>query len=129
MRVKIISSKKQATEAQIQSAFFVWLAVAYPDVRLCSMAIPNGGSRNIIEATNLKRQGVLKGVPDVFIAIPSHGYHGLWIEFKSATGKLSYEQISMIERLEKNGYLCETCNAWEKAKDIVTEYLKGSGYE
>ena len=46
--------------------------------------IPNGGSRNKLEASNLKKQGVKAGVPDLFLPVGRGSYHGLFIELKSA---------------------------------------------
>lgn len=45
--------------------------------------IPNGGSRNIIEATKLKKMGVKAGVPDLQLIVPNGEVHGLWIELKA----------------------------------------------
>ena len=113
---------KSASEAQIQSAFFQWLSL-YPDIRPYCFAIPNGGTRNIAEAVNLKRQGVTKGVPDVFIAIPSQSRHGLFIEFKSGKNKLTDSQKEMIDRLKENGYGCEVCYSIDEAIEVAEDYL------
>src|SRR5208337_192480 len=64
--------------------------------------IPNGGYRNVREAARLKKMGVLPGVSDYFLPVPMavngampkrsfhrSEYHGLWIELKSAAGRLS----------------------------------------
>lgn len=39
--------------------------------------IPNGGSRNKAEAANLKRQGVMAGVPDLCVPVARCGYRGI----------------------------------------------------
>ena len=43
-------------------------------------AIPNGGERNIIVAARMKKEGVRAGVPDLFLAAPKGGFHGLLTE-------------------------------------------------
>jgi len=53
-------------------------------------AIPNGGSRNKIEAMRMKAEGVLAGVHDLCI-VRSFG-RTIWVEMKSSTGSLSKEQ-------------------------------------
>ena len=53
---------------------------------------PNGGSRNIAEAANLKRMGVKAGVPDLCLPYPSNGHHGLYIEMKKDGGRLTAAQ-------------------------------------
>lgn len=47
-------------------------------------AVPNGGSRNIIEAANLKAQGVMAGVSDLILLLPNKVY---FIELKNPNGK------------------------------------------
>ena len=47
-------------------------------------AVPNGGSRNVIEAANLKAQGVMAGVSDLILLLPHKVY---FIELKNPNGK------------------------------------------
>lgn len=70
-------------------------------------AVPNGGRRNVIEATRLKAEGVTRGVPDwLCFAKGRDGAIGLAIEFKSPTGRgrLSVEQRQWIEGLGSLGW-------------------------
>lgn len=113
------------TEAQEQTALFQW-AVYRRELELKSMfAIPNGGSRNQIEARHLKEQGVKAGVPDIFLPCMRGGYGGLFIEMKRQKGgRLSEAQKEMIDNLRCCGYRVEVCEGWEKARDVITEYMK-----
>lgn len=76
-----------------------------------SIHVPNGGSRNVIEAMNLKKQGVMAGCPDVLIFdnimdLPSMViFKGISIELKVKGGKVSESQRTFIESLEKRGFL------------------------
>ena len=54
--------------------------------RIPFYAIPNGGSRNKIEARNMKLEGISAGVPDICIPVPNTHYHGLYIEMKRKKG-------------------------------------------
>ena len=58
-------------EARIQTEFFKLIPLYFPNIpdRLI-FAVPNGGSRHVREAANLKRQGVKPGVSDVIVLIP-----------------------------------------------------------
>lgn len=114
---------KGPSEAQIQKAFFEWVRM-YPRVDQVTFAIPNGGRRDKKEALNLKRQGVKAGVPDIFIGIPSQGFHGAFIELKRKGGKVSESQQTRMLYLSKH-YKCYVCDSgnWEDVKRFVEEYL------
>ena len=77
MRQNYTPHEDREQEAVIQWAFYE--AGRLPGVDLI-YAIPNGGSRNKIEAAHLKRQGVKAGVPDLFLPVARQGKHGLYIE-------------------------------------------------
>lgn len=91
------------TESDIQKAFF--RIIAYSPHKGKVWATPNGGHRNKITASNMKAEGQMPGVWDVFVAIPSQGYHGMFIEFKrppqsSAEKRLTPAQVEFRERLK-----------------------------
>lgn len=86
-------------------------------------AIPNGGSRNKIEAVNLKRQGVKAGVPDLFLPVANQGKHGLFIEMKYGKGRTSPAQKEWIALLKENGYEAEVCYGSGEAIDLIEKYL------
>jgi len=94
-------------ESKLQESVINWLRYS----GYFCIHVPNGGSRNIVEATNLKKQGVLAGVSDILILdnvmeIQSRVlFKGIWIELKVKRGKLSEAQRSFIEQAEKCGYL------------------------
>lgn len=115
------------TEAQEQTALFQWAAMMegrIPELRLLYHC-PNGGSRNAIEARNLRLQGVKPGVPDIFLPCARNGYHGLYIELKRQKGgRVSVDQKRMILALRAQGYKAEVCRGWEEAKDTICEYLR-----
>lgn len=113
-------------EAADQEAIFRWAELnknKYPELALLHH-IPNGGSRNKIEAANLKRQGVKAGVPDICLPVPRGEYHGLYIELKHGKNKLSDLQREWLARLNKEGYLALCVYGWEDAVRIIEKYLK-----
>jgi hypothetical protein len=73
--------------------------------------VPNGGSRNEIEATNLKKQGVMAGCPDILIFdnimdLPSMViFKGIAIELKVKGRKVSDAQKEFMSNAEKRGFL------------------------
>lgn len=75
------------------------------------------------EARRLKAEGVRAGVPDVFLAIPAQGYHGLFLELKAPKGRVSPDQKTMLETLRASGYACCVCFGWDEAREAVEGYL------
>lgn len=76
--------KHNKPEEQMQIEFFNQVSLFFPKLPdKLLLAVPNGGSRNIIEAKNLKAQGVKSGVSDVLLLIPKKGYSSLCMEFKT----------------------------------------------
>lgn len=126
---KIARSKKfnrVPTEDQEQMTVMSWAhRTKFKDGRLSDYLfhIPNGGSRNIIEATKLKKMGVKAGVPDLQLIVPNGLIHGLWIELKSKAGKLQPSQRLMIQRLEAQGYMCKVCFGADEAINEIKKYL------
>lgn len=117
--------KRNNLEFTEQCAFFEWLNY-YPSIRGVTFAIPNGGSRNLLEAVNLKRSGVTKGVPDTVMCIPNKTACGLFIEFKTGKNQLTKEQAAMMHMLRNNGYECHVCCSLNEAREVVTKYLASS---
>lgn len=86
------------SEHQEQVDFINLFKVMYRDVII--FAIPNGGLRHIAVAKKLKKEGVLSGVPDLFVP-----QWFLWIEMKKEKGGvLSQTQKKMIAYLRDFGY-------------------------
>ena len=116
---------RKATEHQIQAAFFEWVEIQ-AQTRLIFgniFAIPNGAYKSYKQALKFKREGLKAGVPDVFCAIPSGPWHGLFIEFKKPGGKLSPQQRTWADRLACTGYIFEVVYSADEAVQVVNRYL------
>lgn len=114
------------TEAQEGKKFWSW-AQYHPIAKRRMFHVPNGGSRNVIEATNLKAQGTVKGIPDYFLAYPHKDKHGLFIELKRAKKSISrvtIEQAKWIASSVDLGYEAKVCYGADEAIMAVEEYLK-----
>ena len=113
-------------EADEQRAFFEWAACMqgkYPCLKWMHH-IPNGGSRNKIEAARLKAQGVKRGVPDISLPYPSGKYHGLYIEMKYGKGKVRPEQQEFLEYASGVGYKTAVCLGMLEAVKVILAYLE-----
>lgn len=112
-------------EAEEQAALFSWAKLCrqqFPEIELL-YHIPNGGSRDIKEAANLKRQGVKAGVPDLCLPVARGGWHGLYIELKVGRNKPTEKQEAWIRELSKQGYAVKVCYGWEAASRVIRNYL------
>ncbi len=115
-------------EAAEQEALFRWahfMQAKYPEIELL-FHIPNGGSRNRMEAANLKKQGVKAGVPDLFLPVPRGSYHGLFIELKYGKNTPSENQEKWLKKLNDQGYAAVICYGWTEAAALIETYLKMS---
>ena len=112
-------------EAAEQIKLFRWAEFysgKYPQLAMM-YHIPNGGSRNKLEAHNLKLQGVKAGVPDIFLSVPSGKYHGLYIEMKYGKNKPTDKQTEWMKALSEQGYGVKVCYSWQEASKAICRYL------
>lgn len=87
-------------------------------------ALPLGGERNIIVAKKLKQSGTRAGIPDIMLPVSRKGYHGLFIELKTGSGRVSAEQKQWIKALNSQGYNVVVCFGWIAAKETIESYLE-----
>jgi hypothetical protein len=88
-----------STEHHEQQGLLLWFRSRYPDVLI--FAIPNGGKRTIGTARMLKDEGVVAGIPDLFVP-----EWKLFIEMKRERGGvISKEQEKIISYLIHIGYV------------------------
>lgn len=129
--LKPVQLRKKPTqyEAHEQEKLFNWAGFVmnqYPELKLLYHC-PNGGSRNKIEAANMKRQGVKPGVPDLCLPVARGKYHGLYIEMKARDNKPSEIQKKWLLELKNQGYAVAVCYDWESASRFITNYLSFKG--
>ena len=118
---------KHLSEAQHQAYVIKWsqqpsIRSHWPELALL-YHIPNGGTRDSVEAKHLKQQGVKAGVPDLCLPTPRGRYHALYIEMKTETGHTSAEQEWWGEKLQAHGYAWKVCHGWEAAVAVLQWYL------
>lgn len=115
-------------ESQEQMWLFRWAELQkgkYPELEML-YHIPNGGSRNKLEAAHLQAEGVKPGVPDLCLPVSRGGYHGLYIELKRLRGgKVSDAQTVWLARLRDQNFKAVVCKGWEEAAECLKDYLDG----
>jgi hypothetical protein len=114
----LVKRTTEPTEDQEQIALMHWARLT-PICRDYLIHIPNGGSRNVLEAKKFKAMGVKAGVSDLFLAYPSNRYGGLWIELKRKGGKLTEPQRHWLSCMNNLGYKACVCYGWGEAKLII----------
>lgn len=85
--------------------------------------VPNGGSRNRLEAVKLKQMGVKAGVADLCLPYPKGIYCGLYIEMKFGSNRQQDTQKEFLADMAAAGHFVATCYSAEEAISIITEYL------
>lgn len=115
---------QQITEHDEQVRLIRWCD-SHSDPRLASIYSHLNGMRTSIgTARKHKLAGARKGIPDLFLPIPSRGLHGLYIEMKrSKGGTLSREQKQWIAALKSQGYEAVVCKGCDSAIETITQYL------
>jgi VRR-NUC domain len=94
-------------------------------------AIPNGTwAKNIGAARKAKSEGVKKGVPDLFLPVPTSESHGLFLEMKrTGASTTSVEQKQWLKELQAQGYTCKVCKGHREAIAAIQDYLKVGAIE
>lgn len=107
------------SEHDEQVGFVNWFRARFPDVLI--MAIPNGGRRDIATAKRLRNEGVVAGIPDLYVP-----EWGLWIEMKrSKGGRVSADQEKIIGKLRKLGHTVIIGHGAKDASRQIIEFRIG----
>lgn len=108
---------KYPSEHSEQVNFVRWFRLAYPKVLI--FAIPNGGHRHIAVADKLKAEGVVTGIPDLYIPA-----WRLWVEMKRQQGgKLSSSQKEMKKYLLEIGDNFILGHGFDDARAKIIEFV------
>ena len=124
---------KKPLEHVEQKLVIAYLKRAYPKLKGCYWATPNGAMlkgnalQRARQTSKLKAEGMLNGVADLSIMVARGKYHGLFIEMKrsgATASSLSTYQKDFLKRMKKNGYAAEWCAGHEEAIKVLDKYLK-----
>ncbi len=85
--------------------------------------IPNESVGGMGWVVRNRQLGMKKGVPDLMLPVPMHGYHGLFIEMKTTKGRLSEEQKRWLLVLRQFGYNAVVCKGWKEALEELERYM------
>lgn len=122
--------KRGRSEEDIQKACVRWFRYAYPKWNRRLIASLNGAPLKNGAATwsRLESLGAVKGEADLFLAVPSGEYGGLFIEMKTAKGRQRKSQKEFeADVLESYGY--KICRSLEDFQNAVKQYLADGEFE
>lgn len=111
-------------EHSIQVKVVQYVRTFYPEVVIA--AIPNGAGTTARNRLHLYTEGLLAGMPDLFIAKACKGFNGLFIEMKTDTGEESKEQKVLRKKLNEAGYLVFVARSDRTAINLIEDYLTES---
>jgi len=86
----------------------------------------NGLKRTPFASNKAKAQGMLAGVPDLFMPVAIGNSKGLYIEMKSKTGRIRDEQSKFLQAASNFGYSCFICYSAVEAIDKIKGYYNQS---
>lgn len=115
------------TEAQHQTFVMKWsrqpsVRGEWPELELL-YHVKNETKEGVKQVAIDRSSGVKKGVPDLCLPVARGQYHGLYIELKAPSGKVTDEQAWWVEALNKQGYFAEVCHGWESAVRVLSWYM------
>ena len=110
-------------ESNTQIACVRWFRYQYQHLERLLFAIPNGGARNAVTGAILKAEGVVPGVADLLLLVPSGPYHGLCIEMKTKEGRQSDSQKEWEQAVTSQGYAYSLVRSFADFKDTIETYL------
>lgn len=110
-------------ESELQINCVNWFRYQYPQYKMLLFAIPNGGKRNITTAMNLKREGVISGVPDLFLSLARGEWHGFYLELKAGANDLTMNQDLFFREAQKQQYKCEVIRTLDQFMREINYYL------
>ena len=95
----------------------------YPYLQLLHCSL-NGVKMTKAQAGRAIAQGMLSGVPDLFLPVKNNNFVGLYIEMKSTKGRVSVEQSRYLKCAAENGYSVVVCYSAVEAINTIKSYLE-----
>jgi len=114
---------KIGPESSEQILLFQWINL-HPKIAPYAFHIAGERKCSPQYGSLLKKLGAKAGVADIFVAIPTKTFSGLWIELKAGKGRLTPNQKEFLDNMTSQGYLAVCCHGFEAAKEVIETYLK-----
>jgi hypothetical protein len=108
----------------MQTTLIAWCRAQH-DGRRLAIHVPNEAKRSVVMGARLKREGMRKGVADIFIPMAVAGWHGYWLELKAHGKKPTTEQFQFLADMDAQGYATGWTDDLDAAMAMVTAYATG----
>ena len=120
-------TKRNAQPEAIEQAKVIAWARAnennYPYLWMLHSSL-NGVKMTKAQAGRAIAQGMLSGVPDLFLPVPKNGYHGLFIEMKYGSNKVTENQEKFLQNAANVGYAISVCYSANEAMKRIEDYYE-----
>lgn len=116
-------------ESKTQIVCVKWFRLQYPHLGRNLFSIPNGAALQgsptdrAKQWNRLAQEGATPGAADLFLSVPNSQSHGLFIEMKSPTGKLSDTQSAFRQSVMEQGYSYVVCHSLFDFINLITNYF------
>ena len=124
--IKPRTKRNAQPEAIEQAKVIAWARANennYPYLWMLHSSL-NGVKMTKAQAGRAIAQGMLSGVPDLFLPVKNNYFVGLYIEMKSAKGRISIEQSKFLKDVSDNGYAAFVCYSADDAIKRIEDYYQ-----
>ena len=124
--IKPRTKRNAQPEAIEQAKVIAWARANennYPYLWMLHSSL-NGVKMTKAQAGRAIAQGMLSGVPDLFLPVPKNGYHGLFIEMKYGSNKVTENQEKFLQNAANVGYAVSVCYSAQEAIKRIEDYYK-----
>ena len=113
------------SESEIQQSCIKWFQLQHRALWEDGVLfhIANEGIRLGGQGRRIKREGIVRGVADLCLAMPRHGYGALYIEMKRPDRYQSPEQRTWQKNIERHGNKYVVCKSLDEFIKIINRYL------
>ena len=124
--IKPRTKRNAQPEAIEQAKVIAWARANennYPYLWMLHSSL-NGVKMTKAQAGRAIAQGMLSGVPDLFLPVPKNGYHGLFIEMKYGSNKVTENQEKFLQNAANVGYAVSVCYSANEAIKRIEDYYQ-----
>ena len=124
--IKPRTKRNAQPEAIEQAKVIAWARANennYPYLWMLHSSL-NGVKMTKAQAGRAIAQGMLSGVPDLFLPVPRGKYHGLYIEMKHGSNTLTDNQKKFLQNAANVGFAVSVCYSAQEAIKRIEDYYK-----